>query len=79
VYFQKPIPPATGYPPYVCKDNIEAVVTIWAFAEAYGVNGYEVDSCSTELFDASQRVLVHYMQLGALLVLLLLYWLVKLS
>jgi hypothetical protein len=40
VYFQKPIPPATGYPPYVCKDNIEAAVTIWAFAEAYGVNGY---------------------------------------
>jgi hypothetical protein len=39
VYSKKPIPPATDNPPYVCKDNIEAV-NIWAFAEAYGVNGY---------------------------------------
>jgi hypothetical protein len=40
VYFQKPNPPATGNPPYVCRDNIEAVATIWAFAEAHGVIGY---------------------------------------
>jgi hypothetical protein len=37
--------PAYNWDPvYVCQSNIEAVETIWAFAEAHNVNGYDLEA-----------------------------------